>query len=121
MAASADPTKVSPKVRAVGMNTLLLSALLAVVGALGSWAAGVTPDQLPQLGIWAVPLITLATGLLNTLAGYLKDDPLRHDNALKQTTPLATLTPAETVYVKPPRLTEAEQAAQDARFNGNAG
>lgn len=120
MAASADPAKVSPKVRAVGLSTVLTSLLVTVVGALATWAAGVTPDQLPQLGVWAVPVIMLVTGLINTAAGYLKGDPLRQDNALKLNTP-QIVQGGTSIYVKDPKLTP-EQIAQIAdRFKGNAG
>lgn len=135
MAASADPAKVSPKVRAVGWSTLGLSVLLAVVTALTTWASGLTPDQLPMLGIWALPAITLVTGVINTVAGYLKADPLRQDNALKLNTPL-TVVDGVPVYVKPAgpevlpadqvvrsegKFTDTEQAESDKRFEGNAG
>lgn len=72
-------TTVSPKVKASAWTTLALSLLGALVAGVMGWADTLTPADLPDLGLWAVPAITLLTGVLNTLSAYLKRDPLREE------------------------------------------
>lgn len=72
-------TTVSPKVKASAWTTLALSLLGAVVAGVMGWADTLTPSDLPDLGLWALPAITLLTGVLNTLSAYLKRDPLREE------------------------------------------
>lgn len=79
MAASADPSKTSPKVIAttlVGVGVTLLGAAIAGVteatGALGA-------DDLPGLGMWAIPAVSFLHTLAQALAGWWKTDPLRLD------------------------------------------
>lgn len=72
-------TTVSPKVKASAWTTLALSLLGAIVAGVMGWADTLTPSDLPDLGLWALPAITLLTGVLNTLSAYLKRDPLREE------------------------------------------
>lgn len=104
MAANADPKQLSPKVKASAQMTLLLSLLGVIVAAVTTWVTGVTPDQAPFLGVWFVPVVTVVTGLLNTLAGYLKADPLRQNY-------LAQVQAVERLH----------QEQTDNRFGNNAG
>lgn len=104
MAASADPKQLSPKVKASAYTTLWLSLLGVVVAAVTTWVGGVTPEQAPFLGVWFVPVVTAVTGVLNTLSGYLKSDPLRDNYA-------AQALAAE----------KSKQEQVDLRFGNNAG
>lgn len=76
MAASADPNKLSPKV----VGPVVLTAALTFVTIVLSL---VTPDMFTALGPWAVPVATGLVGVGAFVAGYLRPDPLRRDNALK--------------------------------------
>lgn len=81
MAASADPKQTSPKVKASAYMGLLVSLLGFVVAGVVTWTGTVTADQLPGLGVWAVPLISLVTTGGNVLAAWWKTDPLRQNYA----------------------------------------
>lgn len=81
MAASTDPTQVSPKVRAIDKFGGLI---LIVVAALAFIASGVTPDLFPALGPWA-PLISGAIVLVGVrAAAWSASDPLRENTALTE-------------------------------------
>lgn len=79
MAASTNPNQLSPKVKASAYMGLVVSLVGALVATIVTFVSGVTPDQLPGLGIWAVPVITLATTGANALAAWWKADPLRQN------------------------------------------
>lgn len=104
MAANADPKQLSPKVKASAYMTLWASLAAVVLAAVTTWLTGLTPDQAPFLGVWFVPVTTALTGVLNTLAGYLKPDPLRQN------------------YLAQQQAVEADfQSKVDERFGRNAG
>ena len=63
-------TPVSPKVLAVFIAGLLVSAIAPNVGL-------VTPEMLSALGSWAPFWYGVGVTLIATVAGYLKTDPLR--------------------------------------------
>lgn len=81
MAATADPKQTSPKVKASAYMGLLISLLGLVVAGVVTWTGTVTADQLPGLGVWAVPVISIITTGGNVLAAWWKSDPLRQNYA----------------------------------------
>ena len=104
MAANTNPNQVSPKVKASAYMTLWLSLLGVLLAAVTTWVTGLTPEQAPFLGVWFVPVVTVLTGVLNTLAGYLKPDPLRQNYLTQQAAVQADF-----------------QAKVDERFGRNSG
>lgn len=79
MAANADPKQTSPKVKASAYMGLLVSLLGFVIAGAVTWTGTVTSDQLPGLGVWAVPVVSLITTGGNVLAAWWKSDPLRQN------------------------------------------
>ncbi|WP_458116957.1 hypothetical protein [Arthrobacter sp. D2-10] len=72
MAATADPRQLSPKVKAIPIVGALLFALC-------SGLAAITPDMLSALGPWAVPVGVVATTFAAWGLAYWRADPLRVD------------------------------------------
>lgn len=96
-----DATKtVSPKVKASAWMTLAVTLGGTVLAAVTTWAGGLTPEDVPMLGVWALPAITLFMGVLNVLAGYLKRDPLREEVVQAVLAPVPSLDVDPTV--RPP-------------------
>lgn len=91
----------SPKVKASAWSTLLISLAGVVLAGVTTWATGLGPDDVPMLGVWALPAITLLTGILNTLAGYLKRDPLRDIGAEAVDAKVAEVAPEPAPTVTP--------------------
>lgn len=81
MAAHADPNQISPKVIASALAGLGITLLGAVIAAVATWTGAVTADDLPGLGLWTVPLISLLQTAGQALAAWWKTDPLRLDAA----------------------------------------
>lgn len=79
MAASADPTQISPKVIASALAGLGITLLGTIVVAVAEFSGSVTADQLPGIGLWAVPLVSLIHTAGQALAAWWKTDPLRLD------------------------------------------
>lgn len=79
MAASADPKQTSPKVLASALAGLGITLLGAIVVAVVEVSGSVTADQLPGIGLWAVPLVSLIHTAGQSLAAWWKTDPLRLD------------------------------------------
>lgn len=67
-----NPANVSPKVKASAWTTLGITLLAAAL-------AGITPQMLEGLGVWAGPVFALIAALGAAAAGYLKSDPARND------------------------------------------
>lgn len=84
----------SPKVKASAWMTLAVTLGGTVLAAVTTWAGGLTAEDLPMLGVWAVPATTLLMGVLNVLAGYLKRDPLRDIGAEAVAVKVAEVAPA---------------------------
>lgn len=51
----------------------------ALLTALATFLAAITPDMLSFAGQFAVPLVLALGVLAQAITGYLKEDPLRHD------------------------------------------
>lgn len=79
MAASADPNKISPKVTASALAGLGMTLLGTVIVAIAEFSGTITSDQLPGIGLWAIPLAQLINTAGQALAGWWKTDPLRLD------------------------------------------
>ena len=79
MAASADPTQTSPKVIASALAGLGITLLGAVIAAVATFTGAITADDLPGLGIWTLPAVSLLHTGGQTLAAWWKTDPLRLD------------------------------------------
>lgn len=79
MAASADPNKTSPKVIAGALAGLGITLLGTVIVAVAEFSGTVTAEQLPGIGLWAVPLVSLIHTGGQSLAAWWKTDPLRLD------------------------------------------
>lgn len=102
-----NTTVVSPKVKASAWMTLAVTLAGAVLAGVTTWATGLKPEDVPMLGVWALPAITLLTGALNVLAGYLKRDKLMDAGAAA----LATGDPAVVSAPLVPALPEADAPA----------
>ena len=79
MAASADPKQTSPKVIASALAGLGITLLGAIVVAVVEVSGSVTTDQLPGIGLWAVPLVSLIHTAGQSLSAWWANDPLRLD------------------------------------------
>lgn len=77
MAAHADPNQISPKVVASAVTGLAITLLGVVIAAVGDFSGAITTEQLPGLGLWTVPVVTLIQTLGQALVGWWKTDPLR--------------------------------------------
>ena len=67
-----DASKIiSPKVIAQFVTGVLLTAIIAAIGA-------ITPDFFNDLGAWGPVLYMAVVSVGSSLAGYLKTDPLRN-------------------------------------------
>ena len=106
MAATADPSVTSPKVKAGAWAGLAVTLLGSIIAAIVTFGMGITPESFDGmgLGIWAIPVATLVNTLVTQLAAWWKSDPLRA-NYVAQYNARAAQTQAEI----------------DARFMGNAG
>lgn len=79
MAASADPTKISPKVTASALAGLGITLLGAIIATIAEFSGTVTAEQLPGIGLWAMPVVSLIHTAGQSLAAWWKTDPLRLD------------------------------------------
>lgn len=77
MSATDSTKQISPKVTAVGVSTVILSALALAAAVLDVEMFGVFGD-------WAPFFLVLVVGLINGASAYMKGDPLRMNYTAQQ-------------------------------------
>lgn len=104
-----DPTRVSPKVKAVGASgAVVTGALLVVAAAL----TAIPQAAFSSLGVWALPAAAATASAANYITGYLKRDPAREVTVVTETP--AAPDPGSLVLTEDQALTELEDPDDSA-------